>query len=281
MEKSKNLANVLILQLCFLILLSLIYILNGVFPSIEFLFAICIMGLVWKRQYRNLLINLIPFFVLLLTYQSLRNFADNLTRSQIHIMDLIYLEKLIFHGIIPSWFLQTKILNSFIEKLVDPITNILYMSHFVIPVIIAIILWYREKRLYWQFIIGLLIVSYLGFITYVFFPAAPPWWATKYGYLLDQPVTLAPYFNPDLVESEGPNPVAAMPSLHMAYSSYIAIFIYYAFNKKWIFLLPIAVGFSTVYLGHHYVIDLIAGLAYALIVFYFLRYIHVKNKKII
>jgi membrane-associated phospholipid phosphatase len=144
------------------------------------------------------------------------------------------------------------------------------MSHFVIPVIVAINLWYEKHEQYWYFVVDLLVLSYLGFITYVIFPAAPPWWATKYGYLRDQSVTLAPYFHPELAEVEGPNPLAAMPSLHMAYPSFISIFVYYAFGRKnkWIFLLPIAVGFSAVYLGHHYVIDLIAGFVYALTTFF-------------
>ena len=62
-----------------------------------------------------------------------------------------------------------------------------------------------------------------------------------------------------------PNPVAAMPSLHAAYPwlSFLALRKY---SKKlgWFFLpYPILVWFSVVYLGEHYVIDVIAGVVYA------------------
>lgn len=269
MRKSIGNQATLFIQVGFLGILAFVYILNGIFPSIEFLLALCIAALIWKAQYRNLLFDLLPFFILLLTYQSLRNFADNLTNTQIHVTDLIRAEKFLFAGTIPAWFLQSKLLNTPIESWISFIANTLYMSHFVIPVIAAITLWYKKHSIYWGFVIGLLVLSYLGFITYVIFPAAPPWWATKYGYLNDQPVTLAPYFHPELAEVEGPNPVAAMPSLHMAYPTFIALYLLFAFDKKpkWIFLLPIGVGFSTIYLGHHYVIDLIAGVIYATIIF--------------
>lgn len=276
----ENTDKVLLIQVSFLGILALVYIFNGVFPSIEFLLALCIIALIWKAQFRTLLFSLMPFFILLLTYQSLRNFADNLTTAQIHVTDLINTEKFLFNGVIPAWFLQSKILPSPYASWISLLTNLFYMSHFVIPVIIAIILWYKKHELYWHFVVGILVLSYLGFITYVIFPAAPPWWATKYGYLPDQPVTLAPYFHPELAEVEGPNPVAAMPSLHMAYPSFISIFVYYAFGRKikWIFLLPLSVGFSAVYLGHHYVIDLIAGIIYALTIFFIFQLICLIQK---
>jgi membrane-associated phospholipid phosphatase len=60
-----------------------------------------------------------------------------------------------------------------------------------------------------------------------------------------------------------------MPSLHMAYPTYLAFYIIYIWRRwGWIsLLLPIAIGFSTIILGHHYVIDLIFGVLYAAVVF--------------
>ena len=65
-----------------------------------------------------------------------------------------------------------------------------------------------------------------------------------------------------------------MPSLHVAFPMYIALS-FIELNRgpgRWAALLyPLAVTFSVVYLGHHYVIDCIAGVAYAL-VFYWLTW---------
>jgi membrane-associated phospholipid phosphatase len=65
------------------------------------------------------------------------------------------------------------------------------------------------------------------------------------------------------------NPVAAMPSLHTAYATLAAGFFW--FGKKWwqkalLACYPFAMGFSLLYGGEHYVVDEIAGAAYALAV---------------
>ena len=63
------------------------------------------------------------------------------------------------------------------------------------------------------------------------------------------------------------DPCGAIPSLHVAYP---LLAVYYAFQFGAGRALSVAVFlitcFSAVYLNHHYVIDLIAGSAYALVV---------------
>jgi membrane-associated phospholipid phosphatase len=58
-----------------------------------------------------------------------------------------------------------------------------------------------------------------------------------------------------------------MPSLHTAFATLVAIFIAARLRSKWRYLLvlyPIAMGFTLVYCGEHYVLDLVAGVVYAL-----------------
>jgi uncharacterized protein (TIGR03382 family) len=63
-----------------------------------------------------------------------------------------------------------------------------------------------------------------------------------------------------------PNVVAAMPSLHAAYPTLIFIFSLHYWRR----VAPLALlycfclWFSIVYLGDHYVVDIIAGIVYAL-----------------
>ena len=94
----------------------------------------------------------------------------------------------------------------------------------------------------------------------------------KQEYLPDQPVNMSTFAFPTLVEWAGPNHTAAMPSLHMAWPVYIALFCVFTWGKKaaWVFALPLCVGFATIYLGHHYVVDLLAGTVYALATFFML-----------
>ena len=279
---TSNNKSILIIQITFLMVLSLWSMIRGVAPTIEILIALVIALLIWRAQYRALLADLIPFLLLLLSFQALRSFADNLTHADIHIVDLISYEKALFGGIIPAYFLQSTILDQPYAPLIEIPSSLFYMSHFVVPLITAIILWYRKKETYWPFVIGLVLLSYAGFITYLLYPAAPPWWATKYGYLIDQPVSLTAFAFPTLVEFAGPNPVAAMPSLHMAWPTFISLYCIYVWRRKviWLLCLPLAVGFSTLILGHHYVVDLLFGILYGIVfLFIIIAWLRIKNQQ--
>jgi membrane-associated phospholipid phosphatase len=66
------------------------------------------------------------------------------------------------------------------------------------------------------------------------------------------------------------NPVAAFPSLHAAYPVLAYLYLRQAWPRgAWLMLAWGAVViFAIVYLGHHYVIDAIGGVAYALAVYW-------------
>lgn len=240
--------------------------LNGVFPTLEVTFLLLTLVLMWRSQERRLLVAMIPFFLLLISYQILRGFADDFTPAEIHVADLIAAEKRLFGGLVPAAFIQAHF-PALLARYLDPIASIIYMSHFVNPVVMAITLWYRKREWYWPFVFSLVVLSYMAFVTFLLFPAAPPWWATKYGYLVDQPVTLSHFTMPLAMELGSPNPVAAMPSLHCAYPTFITAIGIAAWGRKgWWFLVPsLAIAFSTLYLGHHWVIDIIAGVVYGLV----------------
>jgi membrane-associated phospholipid phosphatase len=111
-----------------------------------------------------------------------------------------------------------------------------------------------------------------GVIMYWVVPTAPPWWAGETGHL--------PHVRRIMVEagsefwgalwqrlydSLGRNPYAAMPSLHFGTSVMAAHVLGQVGRKEATFGWTYAatLGFALVYLGEHYVTDLIAGLALA------------------
>jgi len=109
----------------------------------------------------------------------------------------------------------------------------------------------------------------LGCAAYFFAPTAPPWWAFEQGYV-DEPVRrIMVEVGEDTWRSAWPamygalggNPWAAMPSLHFATSMSAAISLSEAGRRPgaagWAYALTL--GFALVYLGEHYVTDLIAG----------------------
>ncbi|MCL4287827.1 MAG: phosphatase PAP2 family protein [Thermoleophilia bacterium] len=111
----------------------------------------------------------------------------------------------------------------------------------------------------------------LGCAVYIALPTAPPWWAAANGYTGEDPVerrmlavgeeTFRAAW-PRMYDTVDGNPWAAMPSLHFGASVLAAILLSESSRTAGAFGWTYAgvLGFALVYLGEHYVVDLIAGL---------------------
>lgn len=239
-----------------------------VYPSTKLGFIVVIILAIVNPRLRGFGFDFMPFMLLLLTYNEMRRFADEFVYTEINIVNLIRWEKALF-GELPGYWLQSTLWGHFYTPVIDVFANFFYLSHFITPVILAGLLWWSRRSEYWAFMIGLVALSFAAFATYLLFPAAPPWWATSHGYLRSDPITLAKFVINEDVMASGPNPVAAMPSLHIGYPTYLALVAITVWGRRAlpVILLPLALLFSAVYLGHHYIIDGIAGAFYALIVY--------------
>jgi membrane-associated phospholipid phosphatase len=256
-------------QLVLVVAILLVIAVLGRFPSTKLIMAVFMAVMVWRKTTRSFLLDLAPFLLLVLSYDSLRSFADDFSPSDIHVTDIIHAERVLFAGHLPNVVLQHNLWGHFYTPVLDVIANFFYLFHFLNPLILALLLWTRRRPMYWAYVIALVVLSYSAFVTYLLFPAAPPWWATWHGYMNSEPVTLDHFVVSMETVLKSPNPVAAVPSLHAAYPTLIALVSIRAWGKKaaWVILLPFAVAFSTVYLGHHYVIDALLGAGYALVVY--------------
>ena len=127
----------------------------------------------------------------------------------------------------------------------------------------------------------------LGCAIYFAVPTAPPWWAAEQGYIerrssASRPSVAgaeAPHVRrimvevgeevwgrawPPLYDSLGGNPWAAMPSLHFATSLMAAMLLSEIgplAGRRRLGVRAARSGFALVYLGEHYVTDLLAGAA--------------------
>jgi hypothetical protein len=114
----------------------------------------------------------------------------------------------------------------------------------------------------------------LGALIYWLVPTAPPWYAAREGHLgdVEPPVRRMMVEHGEafwrggwqpLYSLLGGNPLAAMPSVHFATSVMAAHLLADAGPVEGVVGWGYAVmlGFALVYLGEHYVIDLVAGLA--------------------
>jgi hypothetical protein len=111
----------------------------------------------------------------------------------------------------------------------------------------------------------------IGCAVYMAVPTAPPWWASEQGHTdarvrrIMQEVGEEEWGRawPVLYDALGGNPWAAMPSLHFATSLMAALLLAETGPAEGVFGWAYAgtLGFALVYLGEHYVIDLLAAIA--------------------
>jgi membrane-associated phospholipid phosphatase len=163
---------------------------------------------------------------------------------------------------------------------VDHFERVLVWCHWVWFLVphgsVAYVRWRRPER-FPSAAARMYAVFDLGAVFYWAIPTAPPWWAAQHGRLEDGTGTGAGTRRMMLEYGEqfwgdrwgalydvlGGNPLAAMPSLHFATSVTAARLMSevgpVSGTIGWAYALTL--GLALVYLGEHYAIDLIAGLA--------------------
>ncbi|MBN1824762.1 MAG: inositol phosphorylceramide synthase [Candidatus Eisenbacteria bacterium] len=140
-----------------------------------------------------------------------------------------------------------------------------YTNFFLVAPSVALLLWFtgrrREAR---ETLLGVIITFYTGYVLYVIFPAAPPRLYFESLGLFSVNLgggAIADFQNALIAMMPNHASRAAFPSLHTAVS---LVSLYYAWRycrRFFPILLFFVIGLlaSTVYLRHHYVVDLIAG----------------------
>jgi membrane-associated phospholipid phosphatase len=262
---------ILTVQMMMIAVMGLLILLQGKLPGWDMLVLILLTLFLWIMRDRIAFLDFSPFLLILFTYEAIRSVILAVGTQGVHVADIIAWEKAICAGIIPSSALQNAINSSAYAWLVDLVANSFYMTHFFSLIVAAFILWVKRKEHYWPFILGLVVLSYTAFLTYVFFPAAPPWWASMNGYLGGQSVNLNhSLLSPEYILATA-NALGAMPSLHAAWPFYLLFYCLYVWGRKALpaVILPVGVALSSIYLGHHYVVDVLAGIIYAAVTFVF------------
>jgi membrane-associated phospholipid phosphatase len=231
----------------------------------------------------------VPFVILLLAYELMRGVADD-AGLPLHATDLAQADRIIALGALPTQVLQDALHPSTGLDVIAIVATVVYMLHFALPLATGFVLWLWRRPQYYDFVAALVLLSMAGFVTYMLIPAAPPWYVASNG-LLDGPdgLPVIAYLKPAAFDtlattlgfdgrsiysvvfgSVNPNIVAAFPSLHVAYPFLAFLVLRRAFGRVGYLALGYTalVAFSVVYTGDHWIIDEIAGLAYAYVAFY-------------
>jgi hypothetical protein len=264
------------LRVAALIAVIVLFAVKRSFWTPDTLFIVLLALFIILGQARVFVMRFLPFIALLLAYDSFRGIADDLNNN-VHFYEMIHADEWMFAGHLPTNVLQDWWWNGTLQWY-DFFFYFLYTLHFVMPIALAIILWKLRENLYWPFVWALVGLSFAAFITYIVFPAAPPWMASELGYIdpihkISTDIWFAMGIeNPsEVYKNLSPNLVAAVPSLHSAYPLLFAMFLIKAFGWKrmgWILAYPIAMWVGVTYLGEHYVIDAILGAMYAAIAYF-------------
>ena len=225
------------------------------------------------RAQRNMLRDWSVFAAMLFAYEYSRGLADQLgvpvQRTLVRDID-----RLMFFGADPSVWLQERLnISSNLAWYEYPLA-VTYMTHFILPMGTAVLLWWVSREQWVRYVRRLSILFFLAVATYAVLPVAPPWMISKEG--LIGPIkritargwtdmglhTVSKLFERG---SAIANPVAAMPSLHAACALLVVVF-FWSKMRIWMkpiaLVLPAAMAFCLVYFGEHYVADIIFGFAY-------------------
>jgi membrane-associated phospholipid phosphatase len=154
----------------------------------------------------------------------------------------------------------------------DYALSIVHWSWFFVPHgSVAYVLW-RHPRKFPRSAALMAATFDVGCVVYWLLPTAPPWWAGQNGnmppvrrVMVEAGDRFWGRFWRPLYDSLEGNPFAAMPSLHFG-TSVMAARVLSSVGRGpgalgWAYALTL--GFGLVYLGEHYLVDLLAGLALA------------------
>jgi hypothetical protein len=221
-----------------------------------------------------------PPLALLIVYLYTRGLADQVGIG-VHITEPIQVDRWLFGGTLPTEYLQAHLCGVPCERSMQPsgydvVLTTVYYSHFFVALVVAGVLWVRDRRAWVQYMRRYLSLTVIALVGYVVYPMAPPWMASRDGYITDNIARITGRGWYDLGSSgvhqrvaAAGNEVAAMPSLHAGLALLVAAYLITRLRSRWRWLLllyPAAMGFMLVYYAEHYVVDLLAGWAAAGIV---------------
>lgn len=239
---------------------------------------VLLMGVAWAGpRTRRFLAGGLPLWLtgMLLDSQGLWLFL----RGPIHTGDLWELERQLFpapggtHW--PEWWATR------FNPVLDLLCGFSYAAYLYEVFAVAIFFFVKKDTRFEKVCWAFLLVNAMGVVIYLVYPAAPPWYVLQYG---PGPADLAALPSPAGTArfdallginyfasfyARNTNVFGAMPSLHAAYPFMMVFFLW---HRGWAWRVPAVlfsalVSFSAVYLTHHYILDVLAGLAAALVAY--------------
>jgi membrane-associated phospholipid phosphatase len=183
---------------------------------------------------------------------------------------VVEMDRLIGLGELPTHRLQRWLYTPGHFGLRDYFSVIVHGSFFFLQTLLAAVLWFVKAEHWRRYVVASVVTWGVALAIIIALPTAPPWMAGSEGtiapvhrILYDLFTGTAPGVYEYGVAIAGENPVAAMPSLHFAGALLVSLGLW---CWHWTARLPavlysLGMAFALVYLGEHYVADLIVAAA--------------------
>jgi hypothetical protein len=224
---------------------------------------------------RRFILGFTVFIVFWVLFDSMKLFP-NYRYNTVHIEGLYHLEKSLFgiKGADGTVLTPNEFFFLHRRTFLDILAGCFYLCWIPLPLAFAGYLFYRDKEAFFQFALSFLLVNLVGFVIYYACPAAPPWYVQYHGFAFNPhtPGNTAglgrwdDYFHVHVfagLYAKSSNVFAAMPSLHAAYPLTV---LYYGikYRLRWANALfatiMVGIWFAAIYSGHHYTLDVLAGI---------------------
>ncbi len=224
------------------------------------------------KRARSFLFAFVPYATLWFVFTLLRSLADETVLAETLNTKVASFERWIFGGQLPTIMLQDRFYNPNHLHWYDYMFTFTHWSYFIIPHIVAIRLWYKHPERFRRYLAGMTVFFAVGLMIYFLIPSNPPWMAPE---PINSPAAAPVYRVMENVASHiggglyaasynvvgESNPIAAMPSMHLAMTFYLIFPAWYAGRKWFIAAIIYALMMATalVYNGEHYVVDVTMG----------------------
>jgi len=255
------------ISLGYVIVVCGIMIWRGVSVSPDWLLLLFVPIALLSGRLLGFLRDWVPFVAIFLGWEAMRGIVAN-DGIPVQVASITHAEEWLFGGRDPTEVLQHAFSGATLNALALMAT-VVYFCHFVVPLLVGLVLWLKDRTQYLRFVTALLGMCLVAFVFFMLVPTAPPWYAARHGMLPGVtdlissalPSYISPYYH-----VLNPNPTAAFPSLHAAFPflGFLALRRPYP-RGSWILLgWSLLVFWSVVFLGEHWVVDVISGVFLAL-----------------
>jgi membrane-associated phospholipid phosphatase len=226
------------------------------------------------REILQLVVDWLPIVAVLWVYDLTRGAADSMGIG-VHVHPMVDFDRAVFFGEVPTEWLQDRLYEPGVTNWWDVLFTLVYTSYFIVPFALAGYFWARDRPAFQRFTRRLVTLALAGLATYIVFPAAPPWLAGEMGLIEEVHRTTAKgwevlgvgtasLFSKGQASS---NLVAAVPSLHTAFVTLVAIFLWSRVRRRWLrpllLIYPLLMGLTLMATGEHYFFDVALGWVYA------------------